>query len=297
MHKFIFTLEDNIVTLHSVWNKNRIQYNQNFMNKILYAILTVVTCASCSKSFNIQGTSNISALDGRMLYLKALKNGDMKNIDSCEVVHGQFKFTGSTDSTSIATIFMDEESVMPVVIEEGNINIQLNNTKQTCSGTELNDKLFEFIDKYNQLQSQYTDLSHRENQAIMDGDDMDEVYKTLTADAERIAADEDKLITKFICDNFDNVLGPGVFMLMTANYEFPQLTPWIEDIMSKASDKFKNDAYVKDYMDAAQRNQNIMNGMEAPAPQPVAPVAPIAPADPNAPAPPTAAEMAEPSAN
>lgn len=261
------------------------------MNKIIYAILTVMTCASCSKSFNIQGTSNISTLDGRMLYLKALKNGELKNIDSCEVVHGQFKFSGATDSTSMATIFMDDESVMPVVIEEGNINIQLNTTKQSCSGTDLNDKLFAFIEKYNSLQSQYSDLSHRENQAIMDGQDMDEVYQKLTADAERIAREEDKLITGFICDNFDNVLGPGVFMMVTQGFQFPQLTPWIEDIMSKATDTFKNDSYVKDYMDAAQRNQNIMNGMETPAIQPQAPLAP-APAD--APAPPTPAEMALP---
>lgn len=261
------------------------------MNKIIYAILTVMTCASCSKSFNIQGTSNISTLDGRMLYLKALKNGELKNVDSCEVVHGQFKFSGATDSTSMATIFMDDESVMPVVIEEGSINIQLNTTKQSCSGTELNDKLFAFIEKYNSLQSQYSDLSHRENQAIMDGQDMDEVYKKLTSDAERIAREEDKLITGFICDNFDNVLGPGVFMMVTQGFQFPQLTPWIEDIMSKATDTFKNDSYVKDYMDAAQRNQNIMNGMETPA---VMPQEPLSPAPADAPAPPTPAEMALP---
>lgn len=43
--------------------------------------------------------------------------------------------------------------------------------------------------------------SHRENQAIMDGADMNDVYKNLTADAERIAVAQDKLITGFICDN------------------------------------------------------------------------------------------------
>lgn len=249
-----------------------------------------MTCASCSKTFNIQGTSNISMLDGRMLYLKAVKNGELKNIDSCEVVHGQFKFAGSIDSTSMATIYMDDESVMPIVIEEGDINILLNTTKQSCSGTDLNDRLFAFIEKYNALQSQYSDLSHQENQAIMDGKDMDDVYKKLTADAEKIAIAEDKLITGFICDNFDNCLGPGVFMMVTSGYQYPELTPWIEDIMSKATDTFKNDMYVKEYIEAAQRNQNIMNGMEAPAPQPQAPLTTAPATD----APPTPAEMAQP---
>ncbi|MCM1079870.1 MAG: DUF4369 domain-containing protein [Bacteroidales bacterium] len=259
------------------------------MNKILYTILTVLTCTSCSKSFEVQGTSNISTLDGQMLYLKAVKNGELKNIDSCEVVHGQFKFSGSMDSVCMATIFMDDESVMPIVLEEGNISIQLNNTKQNCTGTVLNDKLSKFIDSYNRLQSQYSDLSHRENQAIMDGADMNAVYKTLTADAESIAVAQDKLITGFICDNFDNILGPGVFMMITSVYEYPELTPWIEDIMSKATDTFKTDNYVKDYMDAAQRNQNIMNGMETPMPQPQAPIGT------SETLPPTPAEMAKPS--
>ena len=258
------------------------------MNKILYTILTVLTCTSCSKTFEVQGTSNISTLDGQMLYLKAIKNGELKNIDSCEVVHGQFKFSGSTDSVYMATIFMDNESVMPIVLEEGKISIQLNNTKQNCTGTALNDKLSHFIDNYNRLQNQYNDLSHRENQAIMDGADMNDVYKNLTADAERIAVAQDKLITGFICDNFDNILGPGVFMMITSVYEYPELTPVIEDIMSKATDTFKTDSYVKDYMDAAQRNQNIMNGMETPAPQPQAPISSTESM------PPTPADMAEP---
>jgi hypothetical protein len=47
------------------------------------------------------------------------------------------------------------------------------------------------------------------------------------------------------------------------------LTPQIEDIMSKATDKFKNDPYVKDYYKTAQENEARMNGMnEAAQPQP-----------------------------
>ena len=264
------------------------------MNRILYAILATVTLASCSKSYTIEGTSNISLLDGRMLYLKAVIDDNLKSIDSCEVVHGQFKFSGRTDSARIATIFMDDESVMPVVLEEGTISIQLDQAKQACQGTELNDKLFAFIDKYNKLQSQFSDLSHRENQAIMDGitgEALEEVYKSMTADAERITVEEDKLVTSFICDNFDNVLGPGVFEMVTSSYQYPELTPWIEDIMSKATETFKNDTYVKRYMEAAQRNQNIMNGMETPAPLPQAPLT-TTPGE----AAPTPADMAKPAA-
>ena len=43
------------------------------MKKVLYAIMTLLALTSCTDSYNITGTSNVSNLDGRMLYLKVLK--------------------------------------------------------------------------------------------------------------------------------------------------------------------------------------------------------------------------------
>ena len=78
------------------------------MKKLLYALLGIITLASCSSSYNIQGSSNVSTLDGRMLYLKVLSNNDFKKIDSCDVVHGQFQFCGTFDTVRLANIFMDD---------------------------------------------------------------------------------------------------------------------------------------------------------------------------------------------
>ena len=232
------------------------------MNKILYAFLTVMAFASCANSYNIQGTSNVSTLDGRMLYLKIVKNNELKSIDSCEVVHGQFHFNGTLDSVRMANIYMDNESVMPVVIESGDINIKIDNTQQVISGTPLNDKLFKFMKKYDQLQNQNAELVHKHDQAIMDGRDMATVNQQLAAEAASIDQKLDDLVTGFITENFDNVLGPGVFFMVTIGNRYPQLTPWIEDIMSKATENFKNDPYVKDYYKKAQENEAIMNGLK-----------------------------------
>ena len=60
------------------------------------------------------------------------------------------------------------------------------------------------------------------------------------------------------------MLGPWVFFMITANYRYPELQPWIEDIMSKATDHFKNDSYVKDYYEKAKQNEAIMNGTAEP---------------------------------
>ena len=50
--------------------------------------------------------------------------------------------------------------------------------------------------------------------------------------------------------------------MLTASYQYPMLTPWIEDVMSKATDQFKNDPYVKDYYSKAVENEQIMNGLK-----------------------------------
>ena len=262
------------------------------MNKILYAFLTVMAFASCANSYNIQGTSNVSTLDGRMLYLKIVKNNELKSIDSCEVVHGQFHFNGTLDSVRMANIYIDNESVMPVVIERGDINMKIDNTQQVISGTPLNDKLFKFMKKYDQLQNQNAELVHKHDQAIMDGRDMATVNQQLAAEAASIDQKLDDLVTGFITENFDNVLGPGIFMMMTSSFQYPELTPWIEDIMSKATDNFKNDPYVKEYMEAAQKIQNMQNGLAQPdMPQPAAPQPDQQQAQQ---APPTPNEMAKP---
>ena len=234
------------------------------MHKILLAFATMALMASCANSYNVQGSSSISSLDGSKLYLKAVKNNELKSIDSCDIVHGQFHFSGILDTVRMANLFMDDQSIMPVVLEEGEIVIKLDNAAQSVGGTPLNDKLYKFIDKHKQLDNRMSELSHRQSQMMLEGVDELTINEHLNAEAEKIAAEEDKLVTSFIVENFDNVLGPGVFMMITSGFNVPVLTPQIEDIMSKATEKFKNDPYVKEYYQVASENMAKMQGLDEP---------------------------------
>ena len=238
------------------------------MNRIIYALLIVSSLVSCAESYSVQGSSSVSALDGSKLYLKAIKDNELKNIDSCEVVHGQFRFAGLLDTVRMANLFMDDESIMPVVLEKGEISIKIDNASQTVAGTPLNEKLYEFIDFHNQLDNQMAELSHKQSQMLLEGIDEAVIDQQLTIEAAEIARREDSLVTNFIVDNFDNVLGPGIFMMITSGYRYPVLTPQIEDIMSKATPKFKNDPYVKDYYQVATENQARQTGLHEAEPQP-----------------------------
>ena len=113
---------------------------------------------------------------------------------------------------------------------------------------------------------------------ILEGIDEQTIAEQLNTEAAKITAEEDELVTKFVEANFDNVLGPGVFMMITSQYRYPILTPQIEYLMSKATKAFKEDPYVKEYYRTAQENEERMNGLSdavapqsapQPAPQPV----------------------------
>ena len=79
-----------------------------YMNKILYTFAVIATLTSCASSYHVEGTSSVSALDGNKLYLRALKSGEVKNIDSCDVVHGEFHFAGLLDTVRLANLYMDD---------------------------------------------------------------------------------------------------------------------------------------------------------------------------------------------
>ncbi len=230
------------------------------MNKVLFASAVVAFLASCASSYRVEGPSSVSALDGSKLYLRVLKSGELRNIDSCDVVHGEFHFAGLLDTVRMANLFMDEESIMPVVLEEGDITVKITPAGPSVGGTPMNDSLYKFIDRHNQLVNEMNELGHKQNQMILDGIDEQTIAQQLEVEAARITAEEDQLVTKFIESNYDNVLGTGVFMMLTSQYRYPILTPQIEYLMSRASKHFKEDPYVRDYYQAAQENEARMNG-------------------------------------
>ena len=68
-------------------------------------------------------------------------------LDSAEVVHGLFSMKGKIDSVQMVTLYMDEESIMPIVLESGKITVTISNTDLKAVGTSLNNALYEFISK------------------------------------------------------------------------------------------------------------------------------------------------------
>lgn len=272
------------------------------MNKILYALVILLALTSCTKSYYIHGTSNISSLDGRQLYLKGGSGDSLITLDSCEVVHGNFSFKGTLDSVQAAQIYMDDMNLQfPIVLEEGDIQLKLDNTLLRVSGTPLNEKLNTFWTKFTQLRNQFIEIDHEEGVSIMNGHDEEATNARLIKKALLVYANIDKLFTAFVTNNFDNTLStwgfltrvsydmtPNAYPIWMNDYLYAnavsQLPSWVEFIMAKAPDVFKNNAAIKDFYEKFQRAQKEMNGMELPTQETMPNNSNIAP--------PTPAEMA-----
>ena len=186
------------------------------MRKLCYALLSFLILVSCSTQYYVEGKSTVQSMDGKKLYLKVYADGDLKDIDSCEVIHGMFQFTGQLDSAVMVNLFMDDEGLMPLVLEENEIQVHIDKAQQYVTGSPLNDTLYNFIREKSRLDNLMAELPHKESRMIMDGVSEDVIMLRLNDEAQRLAAEQDRLITRFITSNFDNVLGSGVFMILLA---------------------------------------------------------------------------------
>ena len=203
---------------------------------------------SCGKRFKIDGVTSVSRLDGKMLFVKVVSGDQLVNIDSAEVIHGYFQMEGKVDSVVLASLYMDDECIMPLVLEEGNINIEINNVGISVKGTPLNDSFNKFIEDKTTIDDKAYEVEREESRMIMDGVDVNTVQEEIEKQRSNVINQMDNLIKTFIQNNYENVLGPGVFIMIGNSLPYPFLTPLMEEIVNEAPETFKNNYLIKNYL-------------------------------------------------
>lgn len=232
------------------------------MYRFYFFLFCAIICASCGKKYKIEGISSVSKLDGKMLFIKVPSGDKLVNIDSAEVVHGIFKMKGKVDSTVIASLYMDDDCIMPVVIEEGNISINIDKAGFSVKGTPLNDSFNEFIIKKTSLEDRAYEVERIESRMIMDGKDPKFIQEEMEKQRTALGNDMDDLAKTFIQENYNNVLGTGVFLMLCNGFPYPVLTPIMEEIINDAPDSFKNNPKIKEYVSVARSNMDKLQAVQ-----------------------------------
>ena len=228
------------------------------LNNILLITLGLICLASCSKGYRIEGKSSVTSLDGKMLYLKALQEGDWVVVDSAEMVHGWFKMKGPVDSVRMVTLYMNEEGLMPLVLENGKIKVNISNTQLVAEGTPLNELLYDFIGRRNEMERAINEAERKEARLVLDGVRLDDIHDQLQHEVDSMSQAMDAYVKNFITTNFENVLGTSIFMMMCSSLPYPVMTPDIEDILKTAPLAFKQNPLVKDYVSKAKENMKLI---------------------------------------
>lgn len=244
------------------------------MKKLLFLFISVVIFTSCAEQYNIAGNSNVSCLDGRMLYLRVSQSDDRMHqsvkqavsicLDSCKVVHGRFNFEGDVDSAMMAMLYTGNQCVMPLVLENGNLNIQVDNAIQRVSGGPLNDRLYGFFKKRSRLDNELWELQQQTMRMMREGYSPIDIQQKIGKKVEKLSKRTEILETKFVMENYDNVLGPGFFRLLCSQFPTPIMTEQIRQIIDKAPQHFLRDPYVSHYVKQAKmRDEMQRQAMEA----------------------------------
>lgn len=221
-------------------------------------VVFLTAFSACSSTYQITGNSDITTLDGKILSLRTLQDGHWVEVDSAEVVHGLFSMNGKADTTRMVTIYFDNQGIMPIILENGDISVSISNQTMRAEGTPLNDALYDFIRVRNSMERQLGILNSREARLIMEGANPDFIHMQIQQEIDSINRQMNAFARSFISDNFNNILGPSVFMMMCSTLPYPILTDEIEAILNSAPESFLNQEWVKDFISKAKENQQLI---------------------------------------
>ena len=227
---------------------------------IVMVIAGLCSLTSCVEQYTIAGNTSLPMLDGRKLYLKTSSLHGEQKIDSCEVIHGQFNFDGKLDSTVVAELFVDNMSLMPIVVENGKIKVDINVLDQKASGSTLNEKLYKFIDDKARIDGESENTSNDEIDMMMRGMHPFDAERICRERSARLSRSSDSLVINFIRSNYNNVLGPEMFRRLCMQFHYPIITPQIRLIVENAPEKFLKNPFVREYLEIARRNTAILSG-------------------------------------
>lgn len=126
----------------------------------------------------------------------------------------------------------------------------------------MNDSFNEFIIKKTSLEDRAYEVERMESRMIMDGKDPKFIQEEMEKQRTALGNDMDDLAKTFIQENYNNVLGTGVFLMLCNGFPYPVLTPIMEEIINDAPDSFKNNPMIKEYVSVARSNMDKLQAVQ-----------------------------------
>ncbi|MCH5176639.1 MAG: DUF4369 domain-containing protein [Prevotellaceae bacterium] len=220
-------------------------------------LLTLASCTTMYDSqYSVTGTSSQSYLDGNVAYIRRMDRGYYQNVDSCEVIHGNFQMSGPLDSVMCVSLVMGStyqagNQPILVVLEQGDVKVNIDYASVRAGGTPLNDILYSFLATRDSIGMMLTDPALTQLEMMVDGYSGDAIRTRLqqVERANRKVYDElHRLDVRFVEKNYDNVLGVTWFLQMCDDALIrtgTPVTPQIRKIYNRAPESFKQNPDIR----------------------------------------------------
>lgn len=176
------------------------------------------------KKYIITGQVDKNLYEGQTVYLQKIDE-DWKTpitVDKTEVKNGEFTFTGFVSDIPVLNLILltvPERRIVPVIIEQGNIHMNINEISQSVSGTWLNNR-FNTFDKQSGLIIK--DIQELNGKLRNETDSL--IKKALQIDIERKIAQWDNDLFEYIKENIKNEVGIYYFVREANNMSGKQLS-------------------------------------------------------------------------
>ncbi len=212
---------------------------------------------SCSERYCIKGTTD-GFYNGEQAYIKVDSGGVWYTVDSCDILHGCFEMSGEVETPFLSSLFIGEEAIMPVIIENGDIAVELSMRDANISGTHLNNQLARFIEDKEGYERLIMDIERHETTLILDGKTAESAAAMVRDSLAAVGDSMNEFIVKSIRTHYNTVLGPCLFQLLCSAMPYPYMTKQIESILADAPQSFKENEFVKKFIEVATENVRRM---------------------------------------
>ncbi|UGU16593.1 AhpC/TSA family protein [Sinomicrobium kalidii] len=231
---------------------------------LIFMALVAVACGNQNKDSYTITVKMDGVEDGKQVFMKkADENNQPVDVDSTKVTNGEFSFTGSADTPQIHYIIVDGIGNIPVIVENGDIEIEAYKDSINFSkmgGTPSNDDFYGFIsgtrgigEKINALRQQMMKASQQRDTVTIAT--LQEAYADIQEEAKAYEV-------QFVNENPDSYISALVLEKMLLSKS--QTPEKIKELFSTLSEEVKKTKVAQRISSRMEEESKVSVGAIAP---------------------------------
>ena len=219
------------------------------MKKIFYVgALALLTACTGNSGYTIKGEIT-GANDGDSIFLINTTNRMMEKMDAAVIQNGKFQFKGVQDETAMRYLMYhyreDDGQVLDFFLENGTINVKMNDDNPSATGTVTNDAYQPVRSELSDIQNQMSDLYEAMSAENLT-DEQQEAYAKQEAELDA------KYINAIVKGTKSNIANEaGIYMLK--NFYFYMETPQLAEIVNLVPEKYAADEAIQHIKEIADK--------------------------------------------